>query len=120
MSLPQALDLTVWLGLVPATLALLVGAAIRRWIGTHPFVYLLGRAFLGASGVRFMAGSLAQNRGAYPARCGHQPSLVARWLMAWGDACVTGMLGAIFVAFKPHWLATWSDRLYLDPTRPPT
>jgi uncharacterized membrane protein len=33
--------------------------------------------------------------------------------MAWGDAFVTGMLTAIFVAFKPAWLATWSDRLYL-------
>ena len=40
-------------------------------------------------------------------------SLVAHWLMAWGDAIVTGMLAAVFVAFKPEWLATWSDRLYL-------
>ena len=44
-------------------------------------------------------------------------SLVARWLMAWGDAFVTGMLTAIFVAFKPEWLATWSDRLYFAQTR---
>ena len=42
-----------------------------------------------------------------------QLSLVAHWLMAWGDAIVTGMLCAIFVAFRPQWLATWSDRLYL-------
>lgn len=119
MSLPQALDLTVWLGLVPATLALLVGAAIRRWIGTHPFVYLLGRAFLGTAVCVFMAGVLAQIVGQTLPGVGTSLSLVARWLMAWGDAFVTGMLGAIFVASKPHWLATWSDRLYLDPTRPP-
>ena len=30
---------------------------------------------------------------------------------------LTGMLTAVFVAFKPEWLATWSDRLYLS--RPP-
>ena len=30
---------------------------------------------------------------------------------------VTGMLAAIFVAFRPEWLATWSDQLYLK--RPP-
>ena len=42
---------------------------------------------------------------------------LARWLMAWGDGFVTGMLAAIFVAFKPEWLATWSDQLYLK--RPP-
>ncbi len=26
---------------------------------------------------------------------------------------MTGMLAAIFVAFKPRWLATWSDQLVL-------
>lgn len=26
---------------------------------------------------------------------------------------MTGMLTAIFVAFRPHWLATYSDSLYL-------
>jgi uncharacterized membrane protein len=47
--------------------------------------------------------------------------LVARWLIAWGDAVLTGMLTAIFVAFKPEWLATWSDHLYIPkpPIRPP-
>ncbi len=35
-----ALDLTVWLGVVPATLALVLGLAIRRWIGAHLFVYM--------------------------------------------------------------------------------
>ena len=41
--------------------------------------------------------------------------LVARWLMAWGDAFLTGMTTAIFVAFAPQWLATWSDERYLRP-----
>ena len=40
--------------------------------------------------------------------------VVAQWLMAWGDAFLTGMLTAIFVAFKPEWLLTWSDRRYLQ------
>jgi len=40
---------------------------------------------------------------------------VARWLMAWGDAFITGMLVAVFVAFAPQWLATWSDARYLHP-----
>jgi len=39
--------------------------------------------------------------------------MVGRWLSAWGDAVLTGMLVAIFVAFRPEWLATYSDRLYL-------
>jgi uncharacterized membrane protein len=37
--------------------------------------------------------------------------------MAWGDAFLTGMFGAIFVAFVPQWLATWSDTRYLQPPK---
>ena len=32
-----------------------------------------------------------------------------------GDAFLTGMFSAIFVAFAPQWLATWSDQRYLPP-----
>ena len=38
---------------------------------------------------------------------------VARFLTASGEAFLTGMLTAIFVAFRPQWLATYADRLYL-------
>lgn len=109
----QGLDLAVWDGLVPATLALGWGALLRRFARPHPFIYLLGRCFIG-SVLCLFAASLAQHW------LGHALpgvavglGLVGRWLMAWGDAFVTGMLGAIFVAFRPQWLATWSDARYL-------
>lgn len=105
--------MALWLGVVPGTLALLLGALIRRWLGHHLFVYVLGRAFLGTAVCLFAAGVLAQWSGHALPGVGSDLSLVARWLMAWGDAFVTGMLAAVFVAFKPDWLATWSDRLYL-------
>ena len=108
-----ALDLTVWLGLVPATLALLMGAAVRRWIGLHLFVYVLARAFLGTVVCMFVAGLLAQYSGHNLPGIDDDLSLVAHWLVAWGDAFLTGMFTAIMVAYKPEWLATWSDRLYL-------
>ena len=108
------LQLVTWLGIVPATLSLALGAALRRWVGTHPFVYILGRAFLGTALCVFAAGALSQWMGHELVHIGSGLSLVARWLMAWGDAFMTGMMAAIFVAFKPQWLATWSDRLYLD------
>ena len=60
-----------------------------------------------------LASVLAQWAGSPLPGVGDQLSLVAHWLMAWGDAVVTGMVCAVFVAFKPEWLATWSDRLYL-------
>jgi uncharacterized membrane protein len=113
MAWADALGATVWLGVVPATLALGLGALVRRYTGTRPFVYVLGRAFLGTVVCVFAAGVLSQWSGHLLPGVGDELSLVARWLMAWGDGFVTGMLAAIFVAFKPEWLATWSDRLYL-------
>lgn len=113
MDWPTALDLTVWLGLVPATLALAMGAAVRRWIGLHLFVYVLGRAFLGTALCVFVTGALAQWAGHSLPGIDDALSLVAHWLVAWGDAFMTGLFTAILVAFKPSWLATWSDRLYL-------
>ena len=103
----------VWQGVVPATLALGLGALLRRWAGTHPFVYILARAFAGTVLCTFAAGSLAQMAGHELQFVGPGLSSVARWLMAWGDGFMTGMMAAIFVAFRPQWLATWSDRLYL-------
>jgi uncharacterized membrane protein len=103
----------VWIGLVPATLSLGFGALLRRWLPPNPFIYTLGRGFIGTAVSVFLAGVLLealQSLAGLPAR---DQSLVARWLMAWGDAFLTGGLGAIFVAFVPQWLATWSDARYL-------
>ena len=104
----------VWIGLVPATLALGIGALLRRWLPPNPFVYTLGRAFLGTAVAVFLSGVLMEllhHLAGVPAR---EQALVARWLMAWGDAFLTGMFAAIFVAFVPQWLATWSDERYLE------
>lgn len=117
MGWDEALALTVWLGLAPASLALLLGALLRRLTGERMFVYILGRAFIGTALCGFAASVLAQALGQGLPGVAPGLSLVAHWLMAWGDAIVTGMLAAVFVAFKPQWLATWSDNLYLKRPR---
>jgi uncharacterized membrane protein len=112
----QQLDMTVWLGLIPATLSFGLGMAIRRWLPHNLFVYILGRAFLGTVACMFVAGALAQWTGhVLAAAVPEDLALVARWLIAWGDGFLTGMFAAIGVAFRPQWLATWSDQLYLRP-----
>lgn len=103
----------VWQGVVPATLALALGAALRRWAGTHVFVFILARGFAGTVLCTFAAANLAMLAGQDMQAAAGSLSQVARWLMAWGDGFLTGMLAAIFVAVRPQWLATWSDRLYL-------
>ena len=113
ISVETAAALIVWQGLLPATFVLLLGAALRRWVSHHPFVYVLGRGFLGSVLCIFAASLLAQWTGHELPNVSSGLSVIAFWLMAWGDAFVTGMMCAIFVAFKPQWLATWSDNLYL-------
>ncbi len=113
LPMDEALRLTVWHGVVPATLAMLWGALLRRWLGTRVFVYIFGRGFVGTVLSLFVAGLLSAALGHSLPGVNEDLSNIARWLMAWGDAVVTGMLCAVFVAYKPHWLATWSDDLYL-------
>ena len=111
---PEAvMALVCWQGLVPATFTLLLGAALRRWVPHHPFVYVLGRGFLGSVLSIFVASLIAQWTGHELPNVSSHLSIIGFWLMAWGDAFITGMLCAIFVAFRPQWLATWSDEMYL-------
>lgn len=108
-----ALQRGVWLGLVPASLALLFGAALRRWLPNHLFIYILGRGFFATAlaGSISAIGQMLLHDG--PASLGQEELLLARVLTASGDAFITGMMVAIFVAYRPHWLATYADRIYL-------
>ena len=109
----------VWIGLVPATLALGLGALLRRWLPDQVFIYILGRGFLGTAVSIFLSGVMYELLYHLVGGVAVEQALVARWLMAWGDAFLTGLFTAIFVAFKPEWLATWSDDRYLAPPPPP-
>jgi uncharacterized membrane protein len=113
--LNTALSQWVWIGLAPATLALGIGSLLRRWLPPNPFIYTLGRGFLGTAVAVFLSGVLMALLHRLNGGSALEQLLVARWLMAWGDAFLTGMFCAIFVAFAPQWLATWSDARYLQP-----
>jgi uncharacterized membrane protein len=109
----QALHRLVWLGLVPATLAMALGAAVRRRLPHHLFVYIFARGFFATLLAIAAAGALDTAHTGAPAGLSTGDLLLGRWLAAWGEAIVTGMLVAIFVAYRPQWLATYSDALYL-------
>jgi uncharacterized membrane protein len=116
----QALALTVWSGVLPATLVLALGHAVRKLLGPHPLAYMLGRAFfvpmvaLGACALLATA-------------CRHAPTTtpltlerVAIGLLSLGEASWTCAVVSLLVACRPRWLATWSESLYLGrrPDRP--
>ena len=110
---PEALHRLVWLGLVPITLAMLIGAGQRRWLPQHLFIYILGRGFFATALAVTAAGVLSAWLHGVPPGLSADDVMLARTLVASGDAVITGMLVAIFVAFRPHWLATYADRIYL-------
>jgi len=111
---PEAtLARAVWLGVVPGTLALALGAAVRRWLPHHLMVYILGRGFFASLFSLTLAGAAAMLWNGVPEGLSAGDLMIGRWLAAWGDAFLTGMVVAIFVAYKPEYLATYSDRLYL-------
>jgi uncharacterized membrane protein len=111
----EVLHRYVWLGLVPASFALGVGALLRRWLPHHLFIYILGRGFMGTALSVAAAGWLSVWLHGAPPGVDEGELMVARWLAAWGDAFLAGMMVSIFVAFRPQWLATYSDRIYLIP-----
>jgi uncharacterized membrane protein len=119
LPIDEALHRFVWLGLAPATIAMALGAAIRRWLPNHLFVYILGRGFFATALANMVAGVAAAALQGPPAGTSAADLMLARGLVAWGDAFIAGMMVAIFVAFRPQWLATYADRIYLPITQEP-
>lgn len=109
----EGLHRLVWLGLMPSAAGLGLGWLVRQWFPHHLFVYILVRAFLGTWLVMAVMGVLRYWSEGPSIVLSASDVVLARVLTASGEAFLTGMVAAIFVAFRPQWLATYSDRLYL-------
>lgn len=112
-SFTEALMLAFWAGVLPATVVLLLGQGVRKAFGHHPVAYLMGRSFavpmLALLACSLCAAACGQG---YLAQ-GGSTQLVAAVLLAMGEAAWTCAIASVLVAYRPQWLATWSDRLYL-------
>ena len=113
LSTAEALHRLVWVGMVPATLAMALGAAIRRVLPNQLFIYILGRGFFATAIAGAAAGGLSAALHGVPAGLQAADLMLARFLAAWADAFIAGMMVAIFVAFRPQWLATYADHIWL-------
>lgn len=109
----EALALVVWSGIVPATAVLALGHLVRKAFGTHPVAYLMGRAFIVPMATLVACGLAAGAAGAGFAGGLGELQLVAVLLLALGEASWTCAIASLLVAYRPQWLATWSDALYL-------
>jgi uncharacterized membrane protein len=115
LSWPEALQRLVWMGVVPGICVLCIGAAVRRWLPPHLFAYILGRGYLGSFVASALAGALALGVAVQPALVPARDLLVAQLLIATAEASLCGTLVAILALTRPHWLATFSERLYRLP-----
>lgn len=111
----EALHRLAWEGVVPASLALGVGALVRARLPHHPLVYILGRGYFGTFAVTLASALASLALHGMPPGAQADGAAIARVLASFAEAFLTGMLAAIAVAYRPHWLATWSDRVYLPP-----
>jgi len=118
-SFGQAISSTLWFGVLPATGVLLLGHAVRRAFGANPLAYVFGRAYAVPLLVLFgcTLGS-AVAAGSF-ARTGDSTGWVVAFLMAMGEAAWTCATVSMLVAWRPQWLATWSDARYLGPQKSP-
>lgn len=116
-SWPQALACTVWLGVLPATAVLLLGHAVRGMLGTNVPVYLLGRAFAVPLLALFVCTLTAALAGGSFTGVDDEALVVTAFLMAMAETTWTCGVVSMLVAWRPQWLATWSDSLYLGSRR---
>jgi uncharacterized membrane protein len=113
LGLGEALHRLVWIGLVPATLTLGLGAASRRWLPKHIVIYIFGRGFFGVLVATAVAGAATLLMQTPPITVDFGGRFVARLLMSVSEAAICGFLVASLVIFRPALLATYADRLYL-------
>jgi uncharacterized membrane protein len=118
LSWAEAISTTFWSGVLPATAVLLLGQAVRSVFGTHPAAYLLARAFAVPLVALFVCTLGAAVAGQGFTAEDDEMQVVAVFLLALGESTWTCAVAAILVAWRPQWLATWSDALYLGPRRP--
>lgn len=112
-SFAQAIGSAAWSGVLPATAVLALGHAVRRAFGMHPVAYLAGRAYAVPLVALFGCMLVAMlARGGFT-QADATTAIVAAFLMAMGEAAWTSGIACLLVAWRPGWLATWSDTHYL-------
>lgn len=112
-SLAQAISLTLWSGVLPATLVLALGHGVRKAFGPNPVAYMLGRAFFVPMLSLALCGLAAALLGHGLQGSNADLQRIAIALLAMGEASWSCAVVSLLVAYRPRWLATWSDGMYL-------
>lgn len=114
-----ALGLSFLLSLLPPVLltSLLLRLAQRRF-AANVFVYVFVNAFLCGAASLLLAAACGLTAlvlaGAYPLEHVLENALPYYFLLAWSEAFTSGLVLAILVVYRPHWVVTFDDARYLD------
>jgi uncharacterized membrane protein len=79
------------------------------------FVYLFGNGFFGALLVNASVGgsTMLLRSLLFPEATLPADAIAYMLLLAWGEAFLVGFLVTIFAVYRPEWLLTFDDNLYL-------
>ena len=94
-----------------------LSSVIQRCMPKHLFVFILGRGFITA-GISMVVAGLCITMvlfvtGRYSGYVLREEILPVYVLLMWGEGLFVGLLGAVMVACRPHWLDAYSDAVYL-------
>ena len=89
----------------------------QKHLPANYFIYIFFNAFFTGGVSMFCTGlsgvSTLALAGAYPVDYLFGDALAFYFLLSWSEAFTTGLLIAIVVVYKPHWIITFDDRRYL-------
>jgi uncharacterized membrane protein len=104
------------LAVLPAYCGEAVMRITKRFFPHHLFVYLLGNGFFGALLMLATIGlaSVAAHRFWVSGAPLQFDILAYMLLLAWGEAFLTGLLLTMFTVYRPQWVLTFDDQVYLD------
>lgn len=103
--------------LLPALLTTAIQRLVEARLPRNVFIYIFVTGFAGTLVANVLAtlafAGMAGLFVASPQAALSDDYLSYRLLLCWGESMLTGMLVAIFVAYRPQWLTTFRDEIYL-------
>lgn len=106
------------MGVLPASISLLVLRAVERWLPSHFFIYVylcaFGAAMLAMAVTALLLMALLHGAGVYDAaRIGHEYAVYVP-LMVFTEGFLNGMVATALVLYRPQWVLTFDDARYLE------
>lgn len=104
--------------LPPVLICRLLLTLVQRYLPPNLFIYIFVNGFIAAAIGMLFTGALIvtalEHSLAFPGVSLWDASFKVFFLIAWGEAFLSGILAAIFVALAPSMLATFDDTRYLN------